>query len=376
MLKICFVASSPFTINAFLSSHILELSKHFLITIICAQKDSLASLKYIENVEVYDLKIGRMPNFFDLVSIYKLSKIFLHLKPICVMSVSPKAGILTMLASALVGLPNRVHFFTGQVWANKSGLPKLFLKIFDALIIFFSTRCFVDSTGQLDFLKKELFCQFHKLSLLGPGPICGIDLNRFQKNQMLKDSLRGLMGIPENAIIAMYLGRVNQEKGVLELFKAFEYLIYGGIDDLYLIVVGPMDGIDKVIISQMKERCGDRVAFKGNMASPEKILLLADFLVLPSHREGFGMVVAEAGAASIPSIVSDIYGLHDVIRPEITGLQVPPNDYLALANAMKRLTLDKSLRDEFGRAAHQFISQKFSSELITKYWVNFFKALI
>ena len=375
MLKICFVASSPFTINAFLTGHIRELSKHFLITIVCAQKDSLASLQAIENVNIINLEIGRKPNFSDFISVFKLSKILRELKPICVMSISPKAGLLTMLSATLASVPNRIHFFTGQVWANKVGLKKLALMMFDALIITISSKCFVDSLGQLNYLKKELSWQIHKLALLGPGPICGVDLNRFKKNKFLKNNFRASMGFPEEAIVALYLGRINREKGVLELFKAFEHLINSGINSLYLLVVGPTDGVDIECIEQILAKCGDRIKFEGSTATPESAFLVSDFLVLPSQREGFGMVVAEAGAASIPSIVTDIYGLHDVVRPGITGLKVPVNDYLALADAIKYLTINPQIRNNLGEASNKFVVNNFSSELVTKTWVNFFKSL-
>jgi glycosyltransferase involved in cell wall biosynthesis len=64
------------------------------------------------------------------------------------------------------------------------------------------------------------------------------------------------------------------------------------------------------------------------------------------------------------------------MRPGITGLQIPAYDYLALSDAIKSLFLDEKFRNDLGDAAYQFISEKYSSELITKYWIEFYKSLL
>jgi glycosyltransferase involved in cell wall biosynthesis len=150
-----------------------------------------------------------------------------------------------MLASKLAGIPLRLHFFTGQVWSTRIGIYRAFLKLTDSIIVLMATQCFVDGTSQLGYLKSE-FPQriFRKLSLMGPGPICGVDLDKFSKNDLMKAQIRAELRIPEQGVVALFMGRVSREKGIFELFEAFEDLISSGTSDTYLLVIGPLDGVD------------------------------------------------------------------------------------------------------------------------------------
>ena len=85
--------------------------------------------------KVVPINILRKINFFsDILCVITLIKIFYKAQPNAVHSITPKAGLLAMLAAYLVCTPLRIHTFTGQVWANKKGLTRLLLKMIDFLI--------------------------------------------------------------------------------------------------------------------------------------------------------------------------------------------------------------------------------------------------
>jgi glycosyltransferase involved in cell wall biosynthesis len=99
----------------------------------------------------------------------------------------------------------------------------------------------------------------------------------------------------------------------------------------------------------------------------------ADVLVLPSHREGFGSTVIEAGACGIPALASCIYGLTDAVVHGQTGLLIRPGDVGELTQAMEKLGKAKSLRLRMGRFARHRAREKFAQEKITGALLQFYR---
>ena len=86
------------------------------------------------------------------------------------------------------------------------------------------------------------------------------------------------------------------------------------------------------------------------------IMRASDIFVLPSIEDSYGLVVVEAMASGLPTIVSDHVGASEVIEPGITGLVVPAGDDEALASAIRRLADDAGFRFRIARAARERVS--------------------
>jgi glycosyltransferase involved in cell wall biosynthesis len=188
---------------------------------------------------------------------------------------------------------------------------------------------------------------------------------------MRRVEIRGRLQIPDAAVLALYLGRLNRDKGVLELASAF-VLAAQRSADLHLLLVGPDEAGVQARIADTCSTVADRVHFLGYTSDPEAYMAAADFFVLPSHREGFGSSVIEAAACGIPAIGSRIYGLTDAIVEEKTGLLVPVGDIGAIANAMLRLAMDREYRLVLGkqglaRAREDFGQQALTNALLAYY---------
>jgi glycosyltransferase involved in cell wall biosynthesis len=84
-----------------------------------------------------------------------------------------------------------------------------------------------------------------------------------------------------------------------------------------------------------------------------------DVFALPSTWEGFGVAAAEASACGLPVVATDVYGIPDVVRPNVTGLLVPPKDPAALAKALGRLIDNPALRSQFGRAGREYVASHY-----------------
>ncbi|MBK6387284.1 MAG: glycosyltransferase family 4 protein [Rhodoferax sp.] len=81
---------------------------------------------------------------------------------------------------------------------------------------------------------------------------------------------------------------------------------------------------------------------------PETFLAIADFLCLPSYREGFGTVVIEAASMGVPTVGTNIYGLSDAVVHGETGLLVAPRNVEELSRAMRRMLESKALCRQWG----------------------------
>jgi len=364
--SICFVATVEFAVSAFLLSHLKELSKHYDLTVIVNLKNPNFLIDKKLDIKLVNINFSREINIIsDLLSLVQLAYLFLIKKYDAVHSITPKAGLLAMIASFLTFTSVRVHCFTGQVWSTKSGLSRLFLKLIDKIIGNLSTQNIVDSKSQYDFLVKENVLNKDKALVLGSGSVSGVDLLKFKPNTKVKSSLRKKLKISPSSFVFVFLGRLNSDKGIHDLINAF---ILTDLKSAYLLLVGP----DEENISSKFKGNQSNIIFSGATSSPQDFLAASDVLCLPSYREGFGNVVIEAAATGVPSIVSNIYGLSDAIVLNKTGLAHEPHDVQEITKLMKSLFNNRKLVMDLGKAAKKRAISEFDSKILVKHWKIFY----
>ena len=364
--SICFVATVEFAVSAFLLSHLKELSKHYDLTVIVNLKNPNFLIDKKLDIKLVNINFSREINIIsDLLSLVQLAYLFLIKKYDAVHSITPKAGLLAMIASFLTFTPVRVHCFTGQVWSTKSGLSRLFLKLIDKIIGNLSTQNIVDSKSQYDFLVKENVLNKDKALVFGSGSVSGVDLLKFKPNTKVKSSLRKKLKISPSSFVFVFLGRLNSDKGIHDLINAF---ISTDLKSAYLLLVGP----DEENISSKFKGNQSNIIFSGLISSPQDFLAVSDVLCLPSYREGFGNVVIEAAATGVPSIVSNIYGLSDAIVLNKTGLAHEPHDVQEITKLMKSLFNNRKLVMDLGKAAKKRAISEFDSKILVKHWKIFY----
>ncbi len=145
----------------------------------------------------------------------------------------------------------------------------------------------------------------------------------------------------------LFAGRLSREKGILELVEAGEgmNLVVAGDGPLRAQVPGALGFVPRHALGTLYER--------------------AAVVACPSHREGFGVVCAEAMAYGRPVVASAVGGLLDLVVDGETGLLVPPRDAAALRAALERLLADQALRRRLGEAARERVRERFSWKTVT-----------
>lgn len=375
--KMCVVAATPLTVHFFLKPHLVALSHHFEVTLACNPRND-AYLPPLD-LPVHLIAVGmerKISPLRDLITLFELYRAFRRERFDLVVSVVPKAGLLGMVASALAGVKLRVHIFQGEVWASKHGLMRGLLKAMDRVVAKSATHVLAVSPSERQFLEEQGVARSGQVRVLGSGSISGVDMARFRPDPEARSSLRKERAIPDDAVVCLFLGRLTADKGVFDLVQAFA-LSGEKNSKLWLVLVGPdEEGVSQLLRSSLKGETARRMLVEGFTHTPERYIAAADFLCLPSYREGFGMVVIEAAAAGIPSVGSRIYGVSDAIVEDETGLLVPPGDATQLAAALSRLAGDEALRARLALAGRTRVENEFKQEKVVAGYVNYFQGLL
>jgi len=358
--------------KVFLSHQICTLAQIYKVTLFTNLKNQGSLLNWVpNNVEIIDVPIRRKINLAsDLKVLFLLVKFFYKSNFSLVHSVTPKAGLLAMLASFITKVPVRLHTFTGQVWVTKYGIVKHLLRWLDRLINALSTIVLIDSHSQQNFLIENKVIKKSSSIVLGEGSISGVDLDRFRADSIIREKVRRDLVTLDNVIVFLFLGRIKKEKGVLELAEAFSR-VNKKYKNTALWIVGP----DEDSLRSNLEKI-TRVRLIPFTNSPEEYMIASDVLCLPSHREGFGSVIIEAGACGIPSIGSNIYGLNDAIVDGETGILISLKSVTELESAMELLVNDRKLRQRMGKSACKRSVNIFSQDVLTGQLVELYKDLL
>ena len=368
--SVCLTLTSPFVLSAFLQGHLSRLRQSFAMAVCVNRSESDIPLAAPEGVEVQDVEIRRkISPWQDAAALWKLWTFYRQRRFNAVITVTPKAGLLGMLAARLAGIPVRVHWFTGQVWATRKGPMRAMLKRIDRFTAACATDVLADSPSQKDFLVCEGVVSDDKISVLGHGSISGVDTTRFRPDPEARQRIRTELQIPGIAPCLVYVGRMSKEKGVPDLLAAFGQL-RADFTDLHLILVGP----DEEGLLTKSTIPGLHVV--GYTKNAEAYMSAADIICLPSYREGFGSVLIEGAACGLPAVASRIYGVTDAIVENETGLLHAPGDIAALTDSLRRLVSDDDFRLRLGKKAYERALTSFEAGYLENLFSQFLERLL
>jgi len=312
--------------------------------------------------------------FSDIKSLIWIIRIFKAEKPYAVHSMTPKAGLLCMMAAWLCGVPRRVHTFTGLVWPTAAGLKRRLLMVTDWLTCACATHIIPEGKGVMDDLRKVTK---KPMKVLGYGNVQGVDMQRFSRRPEIVKAAEYIA--MSDVFTFLFVGRIVGDKGINELVEAFTKLLRQKYA-VRLILVGsfeesldPISEESKCAIENMKE-----IQYVGPKLDDELIAYYAasDCFVFPSYREGFPNTVLEAGAMGLPCIVTDINGSREIIENGKNGIIIPSKDTDALYAAMEGMMANKKEASEMAGNARPMIESRFERGFVRQCLLDFYEEIM
>ena len=313
----------------------------------------------------------RMAPFKDIVTFFRLIKVFRRERPDMVHTMGHKAAILGQFAAKLTGVKHRVHTFTGLAFPTASGFARWVLKKVDKFICWCSTDIIPEGKGVMNDLQQNKITR-KPLKVLGYGNIRGIDLDVYDRTPEVLAEASGIR--KEDLFTFVFVGRVVADKGINELVEAFCHLNKEN-PCTRLILVGDRDsGIDPISAETSREiEENPNIVEAGLQKDVRPWYVASDCFVLPSYREGFPNSVIEAGALGLPSIVTDINGANEIIIDGKNGMIVPSKSADALYSAMKRMIEDSAFRQSAAACARELIASRYERSYVWKCLREFYK---
>ena len=369
-IKIAIISNTSNFFKSFMLKHIKILSKSYELTIFCHTAHKLKS-DVPRNVSLIDINFRRGISIFnDIIAFLLLIFFFLKNRPAISISFTPKIGFIVLLSAFLTRIPLRIHWFTGQIWCTKKGVVKKFYKFIDKLIFFLSTRVLVDGLSQKKFLIKEKVISEKKSTVLQKGSVGGVDLEKFKLDKKKRIIMRKKYSISQKTFVFLFLGRINKDKGVFDLVKAYEKLLSNQCKmDILLVFVGPIE--DKNFFNIIKGN--KKILYFDFTNNPENWLSMSDILCLPSYREGFGTVIIEAASCGVPSLCSRIYGLKDSIIDRKTGFFHKVGNINDIKKKMIYVIKNKKIVKGWGYLAKNRVEKEFNNTVLANKFLSYLK---
>jgi glycosyltransferase involved in cell wall biosynthesis len=241
------------------------------------------------------------------------------------------------LAAHKLGIPTIAALHSTRLWGGKPSLSWITRRMShdDAAIV-------AVAEGQQRYLVQELHLPADKIRVIYNG----VELERFANVSPYKfDEL----GLPYGSYIG-FVGALRPEKNITLLIRTFSSLA-ADFPEWHLAIVGegPEENSLRLLIRSLG--MDDKIHLTGFKRDVERIYHLLDLVVLPSHPvvETLPLVLIEAGGAGVPVIATRVGSVDEVVQEGETGLIVPPNDEVALREAIRTLLVDEDLRKAMGR---------------------------
>lgn len=372
--KVLRIATVPMSLNLLLQGQLRMLNEEYEMVAVASPGKDLEEVGVREGVRTVGIRMERrISPIQDLKSLFALIKLIRKEKPWMVHTMTPKAGLLGMLAARICGVPVRLHLFTGLVFPTSTGLKRRLLMATDKLTCACAT--FINPEGEGVKRDLERFGITHKeLHIVGNGNINGIDMTYFDRTEEVMKKAESIR--EKDCITFCFVGRIVGDKGMNELAEAFARL-EKEFPSCRLLLVGDFEEKLDPVSPETKRMFleNSRVTFAGWQQDIRPYLAASDIFVFPSYREGFPNVVLQAGAMSLSSIVTDINGSSEIIRDGVNGVIIPPRDTEALWKAMRNMLTDEAARRKMAANARNLIGSRYDRMFLWQELKKTYKSL-
>ena len=369
MKKICFITTVSLTMRVF----VVETAKYLHeqlgwdVSLICSPDEEFAATlpEYLHYIPV---KMNRGMDLTALKSIRDFVRVFKREQFDMVQYSTPNAACYASIAAKIAKVPVRLYAQWGIRYTGLSGISRKVFKTIEKMVCKKSTIVKAQSPMNRQFAIDEGLCEPEKISVVGYGGTIGVDLTDLDvaNKQLWRAEIRSRYGIKQDDFVFGFAGRITVDKGCRELLGAFRELVEEGKDGK-LMIVGPVDddcGVDKKLIAWANT--SERVILTGSVPGEEmkKHYSAMDVLVHPTYREGFGMVLQEAGALALPIITTKIPGASEVFADGESVRLVEARNKAQLKDAMLELIDRRQWAEQLGQQAYVRTKERYARPIM------------
>jgi glycosyltransferase involved in cell wall biosynthesis len=310
----------------------------------------------------------------DMVSLWRLFRALRRLQPDLTEFSTPKAGLLGNLAAKWCRVPARIYMLRGLRLETLTGFRRRLLLAAERIAAGCAHLVVCNSESLRAQAMALQIADESKLHLIGSGSSNGVDVERFSPGP---EEVREGLGIPQNAPVIGFVGRLTRDKGVPELIDAFDQIVAAS-PLARLLLVGWFDESEDSLSEELRARIDHHPSIlrTGFVADTAPYYRAMDMMVLPTWREGFPNVVLEAAATGIPVITTLSTGSRDAVLAEITGVLIPAGYPDAIAEAVLRLIRHPGERIRMGTAARAWVIDEFVNGRVLGLTVGFYEKLL
>lgn len=373
--KLFRISTIPDSLEILLKGQLKMLSEYYEVVAVSSPGEKMKVLEEREGVRTVSIPMERRISLVkDFISLLRLIVLFAKERPDMVHSITPKAGLLSMLAAWITRVPVRMHTFTGLVFPTATGKMQKLLIAMDRLTCFCATHINPEGEG----VKRDLVnynITSKPLHIIANGNVNGIDLEYFDKTPEVVEKACSYK--KEGTFTFCFVGRMVRDKGINELVHSFLRL-YQKDERVRLLLVGPFEKELDPVLPEVEEHILHHpgICYMGYQSDVRPFLVASDALVFPSYREGFPNVVIQAGAMGLPAIVTDINGCNEIVLPDLNGVIIPSKDEQALYESMKYFASHPVEVEKMAANARPLIASRYEQRIVWNALLDEYKSII
>lgn len=373
--KLFRISTIPDSLEILLKGQLKMLSEYYEVVAVSSPGEKMKVLEEREGVRTVSIPMERRISLVkDFISLLRLIVLFAKERPDMVHSITPKAGLLSMLAAWITRVPVRMHTFTGLVFPTATGKMQKLLIAMDRLTCFCATHINPEGEG----VKRDLVnynITSKPLHIIANGNVNGIDLEYFDKTPEVVEKACSYK--KEGTFTFCFVGRMVRDKGINELVHSFLRL-YQKDERVRLLLVGPFEKELDPVLPEVEEHILHHpgICYMGYQSDVRPFLVASDALVFPSYREGFPNVVIQAGAMGLPAIVTDINGCNEIVLPDLNGVIIPSKDEQVLYESMKYFASHPVEVEKMAANARPLIASRYEQRIVWNALLDEYKSII
>ncbi|MEX0939589.1 MAG: glycosyltransferase family 4 protein [Pirellulales bacterium] len=345
----------------------------FEVVVISAPSENLDVMAREAGIEVVAVPMEReIAPLHDVVSFFRMYRALARVRPDIISAGSPKAALLGLVSAVLLRVPVRIYVLRGLRLETVRGPLRWILGAVEWVTSACAHRVICLSESLRQKYVAGGYVSDAKSVVLGSGSSNGVQIDCYRQTAATRAKaaeLRRELGIPDDAVVIGFAGRLTPDKGTPQLLAAFE-LVLRDNPRTYLLLVGDFERGDPMPEPEL-QRVGEHPNIRktGFVWDPVPYYGVMDVLAFPSLREGFPRVPLEAAAAELPVVGFEATGTIDAVQDGVTGTIVPLGDVDAFAAALAQYVVDPSLRRRQGLAGYHRVQREFRSEQV---WAAFY----